>query len=214
MTTGGGAVFNVCPVCGLYSEEKAVAPEGPYAICPNCGHRHPFLRLPLFVVTGASGSGKSTICLALAGRLRECVVLESDILWGVVPASPDDGYRGYANTWLRLVKNIHQSGRPVALFGTATPETLESCAERRYLGPIHYLALVCDDDVLAARLQARPTWREAGSAAFVAEMQTFNRWLFDHAATTQPPMTLLDTGGSTLQHSAAIVARWVRSHLR
>jgi hypothetical protein len=38
-------------------------------------------------------------------------------------------------------------------------------------------------------------------------------WLVAHAATTSPPMELLDTSTHTLAESAAQVAGWVRSHL-
>ncbi len=58
-------MFNVCPQCGQYSDEKTIDPQRPFAICPFCHHPHRFVQLPLFVVTGASGAGKSTIGLNL-----------------------------------------------------------------------------------------------------------------------------------------------------
>jgi hypothetical protein len=73
-------MFNVCPGCGQYSVEKAIDPVGPFAVCPSCGYRHRFLQLSLFVVIGASATGKTTICLALQPSLPECVVLECDVL--------------------------------------------------------------------------------------------------------------------------------------
>src|SRR5262249_10108352 len=60
--------------------DKIIDPQGPVAMCPECGHRHPFLQLPLLLVSGASGAGKSTICHALLGALPEVVLLDSDIL--------------------------------------------------------------------------------------------------------------------------------------
>jgi hypothetical protein len=115
-------MFNVCPKCGEYSVEKTIEASGPLAICPCCGYAHPFLQLPLFLITGPSGAGKTTICLELVPLLRECVILESDILWGAVPATPENNYRYYRNLWLRVAKNVGQSGRPVVLCGTAIPE--------------------------------------------------------------------------------------------
>src|SRR5215472_9131018 len=92
---GKTGMFNICPECGEYSEEKAIDPSGPFAICSFCGHAQRFERLPLFIVTGASGSGKSTVGLALVRRLRECVVMETDILWRPEFDTPQDGYRTY-----------------------------------------------------------------------------------------------------------------------
>lgn len=206
-------MFNVCPACGEYSVEKAIDPAGPFAVCPHCGYAHPFVQLPLFVVTGASGVGKSTVALALPDALPECVCLDSDILWGVVPATPDDDYRGYADVWLRLAKNIGQGGRPVVLLGSAVPARFELAPERRYFTTIHYLALVCDDATLVARLEARPGWRQSGTPEFIESMLRFNRWFQDHAATTTPPMTLLDTSRLTTAESIQQTAAWVRERL-
>lgn len=206
-------VFNVCPGCGHYSVQKTIDPDGPVAICPTCGYRHPFRRLPLFVVTGASGAGKSTVALALPEHLPEYVPLEMDVLWRPEFNRPDDDYRDFHETWLRVAKNVGQSGRPVVLCGTAVPGQLERCAEARYFVAIHYLALVCDDEVLARRLLARPAWRQSSDDAFVERTLAFNNWLKAHAdqgggETSQ--MSLLDTTNLDPSETAACVATWIR----
>lgn len=169
-------MFNVCPQCGEYSVEKTIehsgtdTPRAAFAICPFCRYAHPFLRQPFFIITGASASGKSTICLALIPVLNECVIMESDILWGMVPATPEDNYRDYRNIWLRVAKNIGQAGKPVVLCGTAIPEQFETCPERPYFSTLHYLAMVCHDRILEERLHSRPAWRRSGSQAFSQSM--------------------------------------------
>lgn len=207
-------MFNVCPGCGAYSVEKIIDPTGPFAICPFCQYAHPFLQQPLFIITGPSGAGKSTICLELVKELQnECVVMESDILWGTPIAAPEDEYSNYHNTWLRVAKNIGQAGRPVVLCGTALPEHFETRPERRYFSTIYYLTIVCDDTLLQERLLQRPAWRKSGTDAFIKEMLRFNRWLKEHAATTEPPMTLYDNSQRTLEESLQDVAQWVRERL-
>jgi hypothetical protein len=206
-------MFNVCPSCGTYSVEKEIDPKESVAICPTCGYRHPFFRLPLFILTGASGVGKTAVCLRLPAVLPECVTLESDILWRKEFDEPATSFRAYRDLWLRVAKNVGQSGRPVVLGGTALPEQFETCPERRYFAAIHYLALICDDAVLADRLHARPNWRASGSAEFIDRMIQLNRWLVDNASRTDPPMTLLDTTGSTVEDSVGQVAAWVRAKL-
>lgn len=206
-------MFNVCPNCGEYNVAKVVAPDGASAICPGCSHAHPFRRLPLFVLTGASGAGKTAVCLRLPSLLPECVVLETDILLGVgLPAWEDPVY-GYWEMWLRLAKNIGQSRRPVLLGGTVLPEHLENSPERRYVGRIHYLALVCDDTLLRHRLAERPAWRASHQPVFVERMIQFNHWLEENAASLDPPLTLLDTSTLSLEQTADAVARWVRAFL-
>src|SRR5215467_4302854 len=131
---------------------------------------NPFLQQPLFIITGASGTGKSTVCLSLTPLLKECVVLEQAILRGVVPATSEDNYSDYRNVWLRVTKNVGQAGRPVVLCGTALPEQFEECPERRYFSTLHYLTFVCNDDVLVDRLKRRPGWRMSYTPEFLENM--------------------------------------------
>ncbi len=206
-------MFNVCPDCGEYSEEKSIDPNGPVAICPYCGHRHPFVQLPLFIITGASGSGKTTVCQELATHMTQCVFMESDILWRTEFATPDDNYRSYRNLWLRLAKNISQAGRPVVLCGSAIPEQFESCPERRYFTTIHYLALVCAPEVLKQRLQSRPQWRQSSSLTFIKQMLDFNAWFMDHARQTKPPITLLNNTRLSIDETSEKIADWITAHI-
>ncbi|MDR3615517.1 MAG: hypothetical protein P4L53_18300 [Candidatus Obscuribacterales bacterium] len=74
-------MFNVCPKCGEYSDEKLISSDGGFAICQTCKHEHPFLRLPLLIITGASGTGKSTVALKLVAEQSAVICLDRDILW-------------------------------------------------------------------------------------------------------------------------------------
>lgn len=214
-------MFNVCPGCGCYSDEKTIesfanvgsSPDKALAICNDCGHRHSFFRLPLLIVTGASCTGKTTVALQLAANLRNSVCLESDILWRDEFAKATDDYRSYRNLWLRVAKNISQAGRPVVLFGSATPGQFEVCPESRYFRSISYLAFVCTEDELVRRLQARPSWRKSGTDEVIQRMVNFNQWLTDNATKTHPPITLLDTTSMSLNESCDATERWISEHL-
>src|SRR5512138_683884 len=112
-------MFNVCYQCGLYRADKIIdpgggsPPRGPYAICPECGFKHTFVQLPLFVVGGASGTGKTTVLNQLIGKMDEFVLLETDLLWRDELKGNKARHREFFETWLRLSKDISQSGRPV-----------------------------------------------------------------------------------------------------
>lgn len=207
-------MFNVCPNCGEYRADKVIEPLGAYAICPVCGFRHKFVQLPLFILTGASGAGKSTVCLALLSKAKDFVVMESDILWRDEFNRPENDYRQYREMWLRVCKNISQAGKPVVLCGAALPAQFEPCVERRYFSKLHYLALVCEDEILAARLRNRPVWRGSFKDEYIKEHLAFNRWLRENAAKTEPPMTLLDTSEIGVDESAERVEQWIRNHLQ
>ena len=206
-------MFNVCPNCGIYSAEKIIEPEGAFAVCPHCGHRHRFVRFPLFVITGASGSGKSMVCLELPKKTSEYVFIECDIFWGSHFDKPEEDYRSFRDHCLRVAKNISQGGGPVVLCGTALPDGYETSVERRYFSKIHYLALVCEDAVLEERLISRPSWRNSSRPEFVSIMKELNQWIITNAHRTEPSMTLLDNTHLSIEETAECIVNWIHGYL-
>src|SRR5262249_23524488 len=110
---------------------------------------------------------------------------------------------------LRMVKNIHQAGKPVVLFGSAIPQQYESCTERRYIQGIHYLALVCEASELKRRLMERPHWRKSGSPENLGRTLDFNKWLSENASKTEPKMDVLDTTKITVQDTVKSIQDWL-----
>lgn len=203
----------ICAGCGRWTDEPRVESEGAgtVLVCATCDHREPFRRLPLFAVTGPSGTGKSTVGRILVDRLADsCVVIEQDLLWVGALRDPTGDSAAFRQTWLRLAASLNQSGRPVVLCGTVAPPQFEEWPERVLFDPIHYLALTCADDVLRARLRARPAWR-GWDEDRIDEMLVFAEWV--RTARTDPPMTLLDTTDRPLADTAAAVEEWVRARL-
>lgn len=176
----------------------------------ECGYRQPIVLRPLLLVTGASGTGKSTIALRLASGFPEAVVLDQDTLWMPEMDTPGDNWLRFRRLWLRMAVNIAQSGRPLLLFGSCDPDQYEHLPERRYASAIHTLALVCDDDELRRRLQARPAWRASRSEGFIAAMLEFNRALRSLAERQPERVGLLNTTHETEAESAARVAAWAK----
>jgi len=207
-------MFNICPKCGEDRADKTIEPEGPYAVCPNCNYRHKFVRLPLFILTGASGVGKTTTCLALASRANDFLPIDSDILVNDYLNQPATNYREYREMWLRVCKNISQAGKPVLLCGVGVPTQFEQCVERRYFSEIFYLALVCDDELIASHLRSRPPWLRGSTAdERIRQEVPFNRWLKANAGNIKPPMALLDITGLAVEKVAEEVRRWVNDCL-
>jgi len=205
-------MFNVCTECGEYSEENEILDSPTRSKCRHCGFEHPFSRRPAFFVTGASGTGKTSIAVELLKTDNPFVCLDQDILWNDSFNSGSVAHDVFRNTWLRLIKNLNQSGKPVMLFGSTIPEQIENCPQRRHLGNTHYLALVCQADELAKRLRARPQWRNSGKDEIVQRMIEFNDWLCANAEKTNPKMRLLDTTSISLAQSVKSVRQWQRFH--
>ena len=207
-------MMNVCFQCGMYHADKVIDPSGPFAICPDCGYRYLFQQLPLLIISGASGAGKSTICHYLLRQDTQAVVLDCDILWRPEFNAPDKNHRDFFETWLRVCKNISQSGRPVVLCGAGmgVPENIENCIERRYFSKIYYLALVCSDETLSERLQQRPAWRGTQNPTYIEEHIRFNRWFKEYDG--QPVIKLVDMTNAILEETASQVAAWIDENIR
>jgi len=208
-------MFRFCPECGDYRRDKDVDPGAPAVVCPACGHAEPFRRLPLLLVGGASGVGKSTVRRELLGDVDDAVLLDVDAMWEPVFGEIVEpfGYDGFA---LRRCKQVAQNGRPPVLFGAETglPATVETSVERRFFSATRYLALVADDAVLAERLRERPNWPdERGEWTAVDDQVALNGCHRRLGADPDSPVETLAATGRSVEDVAGEVADWVAASL-
>ena len=94
------------------------------------------------------------------------------------------------------------------LVGSGVPDEFDRRPERRYIGPMHWMTLVCDGAVLADRLRARPGWR-AVTEDRIAIMQRFNQHLRD-----RPDLALIDTTTREIPDTVDEVLTWIRTTQR
>jgi hypothetical protein len=80
--------------------------------------------------------------------------------------------------------------------------------ERRYFSDIHYLALVCEAEVVAQRLTARPAWRGSGDQAYIDTHIQFNRW-FKEGQYEDRPISLIDTTHVPIETTIEQVKTWI-----
>ena len=150
---------------------------------------------PLYIVTGASGVGKSALCREMAKIQSGYIVLDSDLLWDEIYNTPEDGYRRYRETWMTLCAAISDKDRVVAL-------------EYQLFTEIRTIALVARPEILTARLRQG---RLIDDENWIRGSLDFNDWLVGHADTSVPPMRLLDTSLLTPQKAAEQADRWISS---
>ncbi len=198
-------MLNTCSNCGAFRVDKIIDLAGPFAICPECGTQYPFRWLPLLIVSGASGVGKSSVCRALLRRSNKAVLMDSDILWRPEFDKPEGKYRDYFEMWLRVCKNISQAGRPVVLFGAGAgvPENIEPCLERRYFQKVHYLALTCEPEVHRQRFYQRANWQKDKSPDYLERHIRFNQWFIENGRQVTPAIDLVDTTRLPVEEASA-----------
>jgi hypothetical protein len=190
----------VCGGCAGWVKAIIDRAEGTIR-CPECSALNPGRLLPLFIVTGASGVGKTAIIAGLRPLLPGWEIFETDILWD------SGGSWSFArDNWLRIAYSIAQGGRPTILCGNLLPEDIARCDYADAFSRIHYLLLHCTDEERTARLNARPAWRGCDST-FVANQQQFAAWLLAEAApSVDPSMPVIDTTDNP--RAASQVREW------
>lgn len=188
--------MHYCPSC---DKPVAMEPRDGRAVCPHCGSAGDAVTLrPLFVVTGASGAGKTAVVAPLTRRLKgRCVTFDVDFTMnGEGPLS--DG------RWLAIAHSVARAGLPTVLLGPIIPESLEGHAARRWVSDIHVIALDCPDALRRARVNARPPWQNAGD---IEQQVTFGRWLRSNIPDR------IDTSSGSPDEAAAAIAAWIGRRL-
>ncbi len=197
-------MFYVCGRCGAYTPEKIIRDGGSEMCCPACGFVSSIRRAPLFLLTGASGAGKSTVAAELFARRTRYIVMEGDILWCGPFTEPENHYAALRDIWLRMCVNISQNGDPVLLAGCAMPEDYAGRPAARYFSAIECIALVCEPEELARRLRARPAWRASGGEAVIEGATAFNAALLSRA-----DIRKIDTTKKKIEEACAAVDAFI-----
>lgn len=153
----------------------------------------------LFIVTGASGVGKSTACEVLFQKETRYIVMESDLLWSDIHNTPEDGYRAYRELWLNVCASISQIGLPVVLCGCTLPEQNDVCEARKYFSEIIYIAVVADKCEIIKRMKVGRNITDEG---WINSSVQFNEWIKNNAGNTSPNLLLVDATGKTPQETA------------
>lgn len=193
--------------CQSCDKPVAMEPRDRHTVCPQCGRTDDAVLKPLFIVTGASGSGKTAVFGPLARKLQgRCVTFDSDLLMDAAGALSDGqpiDWIAFRSAWLAVAHGVAQSGMPTVLLGPFIPAHLEELAARRWIADIHFIALDCPDGLRRARIVARPDWRSRD----IDEQVEFGQWLRRNIAER------VDTSSGTPEDTAAAIAACIDRHL-
>lgn len=176
-----------------------------YFTCDACGWQFTKTVLPLYIVTGASGAGKSTIIEPLQHILTEYGVFDKDQLWA-------SDWDMVANDYFRIASALAQGGRKTVIVGTIVPHHLEGLSDRDLVGDIFYINLHTNDQTRRQRLLNRRKWGVPDEEFIQAHAKFAAQLLSDADTHFGYPMPTIDTTHQTPQAVAEQVAAWIRTH--
>lgn len=162
-------------------------------------------KLPLFIVTGASGSGKTYVIDELRKIMPEFDIFDPDSLVDFIGFD----WEKMRNIWLRVARNIAYSGRMTIICGTMMPWDIEKCEDYTCFEHVYYLNLHCEDETRELRLRQR-NW----SDDMIQEHKEFAKWLLEHADKAYtPPMPIVDTTHTDVSQVALQIKEWIQAYM-
>ncbi|XID91946.1 AAA family ATPase [Paenibacillaceae bacterium WGS1546] len=162
-------------------------------------------QLPLFIVTGSSGSGKTFVIHELRKIMPDFDIFDIDNLRELGVRDEQQ----IRDVWLRIARNVAESGRMTIICGTAMPWDIEKCPDYSYFKHVYYLNLHCDGRTREERLRARG-WPEET----IREYKEFAEWLVNNADEAYcPPMPTVDTTNADVADVAGQIRNWALKYV-
>lgn len=205
-------MFNICLKC----QKKFIDPEIFFEedsftiVCPNCGNETEFKKYPLFLILGASGTGKSAICQKIISRFKDYIIMDVDTFWREEFEQPETNFRDFKDYCLKIAKNLSQNGFPVLFFLHGIPEDFENSTQRKFFTTLHYLFLVCDDEELVRRLRRKfPEGEFSEQREQFERIIKYNRRLKEIAQVSD--RMFIDTSRFSLDDTIIQIYNWLKS---
>lgn len=199
-----------CPKCGNYEWNKQIDNTKNSIRCPQCGHQWQFKAMPLFVLTGCSGVGKTTTAQELLQRDTKFITLDADFLYNIMPHNTEEDYRNEVEQILSLSKNIMQNGKPILWTMAGALEHFEHTYNRRFFTEIHFLALVCNSEELEKRMREG---RHITDSNWIKSSIDYNRWFIEKGMVSNQKIDTYDITGKSVSEVADYVTQWVEAKM-
>lgn len=201
-------MIGICPRCGNYDWDKEVASN--QVRCPKCGETWQFQSMPLFILTGCSGMGKTTTGIEIMKQQNDFIVLDADMFYNIMPHDTQEDYYNQIEQVESLSKNIMQSGKTVLWTMAGNLDKLNGVYNRRFIGNIYCLALVCDEVELRRRMTEG---RRITDEGWIQSSVDYNHYFQTHDSLADMPFEVFDTTGKSVSQVAEYVISWVREKL-
>lgn len=195
-------MIGICPKCGNYNWDKTISEDKKQIICPKCDHRWNFRSLPIFILTGCSGVGKTTTAQELLLRNTNYIIMDGDI-FGML----GEDYQYRTEQLLSFSKNIMQAGIPMLWTMAGALECLSTSYNSRFIKEFHFLTLVCDEKDLEIRMREG---RKIDNEEWIQGSINHNRYLREHDSIDDVSYEKYDITGKSISEVAYYVDSWVK----
>ncbi|SMF79028.1 hypothetical protein SAMN05661091_1653 [Paenibacillus uliginis N3/975] len=165
-------------------------------------------KLPLFIVTGASGVGKTTVMNELRVILTDFVVFSTDDdNFGTTGSKID--YQDRFNILLHFANSVAKSGRGTIICGTFMPWDAQKCDTYNHFSKLCFINLHCNDETRNFRLRNRED-KAMWTDEMLKSHEKFAQWHLDNAETAyDPPMPIIDTTSTRPSEVAEQIKKYV-----
>lgn len=197
-------MIGICTKCGNHAWDKNV--EGDTVICPRCGNRWGFRKLPLLILTGCSGVGKTTTAAEMIRRNVDFAVLDADMFYNIMPHETEKDYYRQVEQMESLSRNVTQTGKPVLWTMAGNLDKLHKAYNSRFFSAIHCLALVCGEEELRRRMREG---RGITDETWIQSSVEYNEYFQSHSRIEETSFETCDISGKTPAEAADAVIAWV-----
>lgn len=203
-------MISMCPKCKNYEWDKEVIGADKKIVrCPHCNHEWRSKGLPLFVLTGCSGVGKTTTALELMQRETDFVILDADY-FTILPSETMEDWVSHIEPQEELSADIMQGGKPVMWAMAGCLDKLSSTYNARFFNGIYCLALTCGTEELRRRMTEG---RNITDEKWIQSSIEYNQFFLDHDIIGDISFSKFDTTNKSTDEIADYVIEWVGRNL-
>lgn len=199
-------MITICRKCGSWDWDKEVDTEDKTIVrCPKCGYSWKSKSLPLYILTGCSGVGKTSTAMELQERECDFIVLDADY-FTFMPGNSEEDWIKRIEQLQALSADIMQGGKPVMWTMAGCLDKLHSTYSERFFTKIHCLALVCEEQELRRRMSEG---RQITDEHWIQSSVDYNRYFMEHDHIGDTEYDIFDITGKNVNEVADYVIEWV-----